>query len=110
MVDGRHQDGAAMLTEPAVMVMGQGAMRFDHAQYAKMAGKEDASIAKFDLSDVQVMCPTDDMAVITYKVQRTMKLAGGKQADMATVDSSTWVRQGGRWLCAVHTESMSPPA
>ncbi|MFD1709469.1 nuclear transport factor 2 family protein [Ottowia sp. GY511] len=110
IVDGRHQEGAAMLTEPAVMVMGRGAMRFDHAQYLQMAGQADAAIEKFALSDVEVLLPTDDVAVITYKVQRTMKPAGGQPAEMATVDSSTWVRQGGQWLCAVHTESMAPAA
>ena len=46
------------------------------------------------------------MAVIAYKVIEDL-LVDGAPLTLEASDASTWVRQDGRWLCALHTESVA---
>jgi hypothetical protein len=59
----------------------------------------------YTLSDVQVRQLTDDVAVIAYKVRERMTVEG-KPLTLEAADASTWIRKNGRWLCALHTESI----
>jgi hypothetical protein len=54
------------------------------------------------------MCPSDDVAIATYRVHQKMEM-DGKPMEMDVVDSSTWVRIGGDWKCAAHTECPEAP-
>lgn len=96
-----------LLAEPALMVSGHGAMRFDHAQYRKMAEQGSMVLKSFEMSDVQTTFATDDIAIVTYRVRQEM--AGRGDADVTVQqmnDSSTWVRDAsGAWKCVMHTET-----
>jgi hypothetical protein len=59
----------------------------------------------YTLSDVQVRQLTDDVAVIAYKVREKMTVEG-KPLTLEAADASTWIRKNGRWLCALHAESI----
>lgn len=52
-----------------------------------------------------VIMPTDEVAVIAYKVHQTGDMKS-KPMDMKCADSTTWVRDGQSWKCALHTETM----
>jgi hypothetical protein len=52
---------------------------------------------------------TDDVAVVAYKVREQMTV-DGKPLTLEAADASTWVRRDGRWLCALHTESIAGDA
>ena len=47
----------------------------------------------------------DDVAVLAYKVHEELTV-DGKPVAFDAADASTWIRRGGRWLCALHTESI----
>jgi ketosteroid isomerase-like protein len=87
------------------MVSAKGAMKFDHAAYRKMAEDDAAySLLDFKFSKMEVIFPTQDVAVLTYQVDQKAEMKG-KQMDAKMSASSTWVKSGDSWLCVIHTES-----
>lgn len=104
MVAGKPEVATAMLTEPAVMVSGHGATKFDHAAYTRMANDDRYKLVDYTLSDMDVIFPRDDVAVATYHVDQKMEMQG-KPLQMKMYDSSTWVKVDGKWRCVMHTES-----
>ena len=55
--------------------------------------------------DVQVVPLGPDAAVLAYTVHERLAV-DGKSVTIDAADASTWVRRGGRWRCALHTESI----
>jgi hypothetical protein len=108
MVDNTPKVATAMLTEPALMVSGHGVNMFDHAGYIKMAKDGKYKLIDYEVSKMDVLFPTDDVAIATYHVNQKMEM-DGKPMEMDSVDSSTWVKDGDSWKCAMHTESPVPP-
>jgi hypothetical protein len=56
--------------------------------------------------DAEVRLIGDDVAILAYKVHEEMTV-DGKPVTIDAADASTWVRRGGRWVCALHTESIA---
>lgn len=108
MVDDKPNVAAGMLAERALMVSGHGAMSFDPAGYLKMANDPSHKLLDYTLSDMDVLFPSDDLAIATYKAEQLVE-HDGKSMAMQVVDSSTWVRNGGDWKCVAHTESVQQP-
>jgi hypothetical protein len=52
---------------------------------------------------VKMVC--DDVVVLAYRVREKVDVEGEPVA-LEAADSTTWVRRDGRWLCALHTESL----
>ena len=91
MVDGKPEVATRMLTEPAVMVSGYGAMKFDHAEYTKMANDDKYKLVDYKLSDLDVVFVTDLLtfqARLLARVPRQAQgvLAGGCVALVAELD------------------------
>jgi hypothetical protein len=64
------------------------------------------AMTSFELNDVNVMFPNDATAIVTYRVKQGVSSRdGGKPTTQEMNDSSTWVLEGSRWLCAMHTET-----
>jgi hypothetical protein len=64
------------------------------------------SLKGFELKPgAQVRLLRDDVALVAYQVHEDL-IVEGKQVSLDAADSSTWVRRGGNWLCAMHTESI----
>jgi hypothetical protein len=74
-------------------------------QIADMMEESTYTLDDFSLSDVTVEQPADGVAIIGYKVHSEMTV-DGKALALDAADTSTWVRQNGRWMCASHTESV----
>lgn len=70
-----------------------------------MTKSGDWDLQSFDFSDVQVIFPHEDTAVIAYKVHQTGSMKG-QDMDLKCADSTTWVRDGRDWKCALHTETI----
>ena len=94
------------------MVSANGSMKFDHAQYRQMAQQCATVLKDFNLGDIDVMQPTEDMAILTYRVKQSMAPRGkdGERTTEEMVDSSTWVRKDNQWQCVAHTETPLHPA
>lgn len=107
MVDEDTDTAIAMLDEPALMVSSHGALQFDRAQYRKMAEDGPMVVKSFEFSDMQVMYPNDDTAVLTYRVKQAIaeRGDGAKEIEQEMADSSVWLRKDGEWLCVMHTET-----
>ena len=104
MVAGKPEVATEILTEPAVMVSGHGATKFDHAAYTKMVNNDQYKLLDYTISDMDVIFPRDDVAVATYHVDQRMEMQG-KPLQMNVYDTSTWVKVDGNWRCVMHTES-----
>ena len=48
----------------------------------------------------------DDVAIVPYKVHEELTV-DGEPVSIDAADACTWVRRNGRWLCALHTESIA---
>ena len=108
IVDSDAPTATGMLTEPALMVNDHGALRFDHAEYARMLDDETMRLVDYRLSDMDVLTPTRDTAVVTYDAEQTVE-SNGKRTTMHAHDTSTWVKVDGQWRCVAHTESLDRP-
>ena len=104
LVDRDADAATAMLAPQALMVSSHGTLRFDPAQYAKMLEDPKHGLLEYTLSDMDVLFPSENVAIATYKANQTMTM-DGKELTQDVVDSSTWVRMGGTWKCVAHTES-----
>jgi len=106
MVDQDTDTALEMLCEPALMVSSHGAMKFDHAQYRKMAEQDSSVLTSFELSDMEVVFPNEDTAVLTYHVKQGLAPRGKSATSVQEMnDTSTWVRIGDQWKCVMHTET-----
>jgi len=108
MLDADTDTAVSMLCEPALMVSQHGALKFDHATYRKMAEQGSMVLTAFELRDIDVVFPNDDTAVVTYGVDQSVAPrppGKGQPVKQRMQESSTWVREDGRWRCAIHTET-----
>ncbi len=106
IVDEDAQTAIDLLTEPALMVSSHGAMKFDHATYRRMAEQGTMTVKSFELSDMESVFPAEHTAVLTYRVRQVLvPRDGSEEIVQQMTDSSTWVRDGDRWQCVMHTET-----
>jgi hypothetical protein len=106
IVDEDTGTATSFLTEPAFMVSGHGAFKFDHAVYRKMAEQGSMVIKSFELSDMDAIFPSPDTVILSYKVRQVLCPRGTTdEITQDMTDTSVWVRQRGEWRCAMHTET-----
>ena len=112
MVDQDTDAALQLLHDPAQMASSHGAMKFDHAGYRKMAEQGSMVVTAFSLSDIEVLCPSETTAVMTYRVKQTVAERdggkngkNGKSTTQDMFDTSTWICVNKRWQCVLHTES-----
>ena len=100
-------DGALALTdEPCLVTGAQGVGSVDKQAYAAMMENATWTIEDFVIGDdVQVRLLSDDTAILAYTVREQLQV-DGESVTFDAADASTWIRRGGRWLCAMHSESI----
>jgi hypothetical protein len=106
MKDKDVQGALALTHDPCIVTGPQGVASIDKDKFAEMMAAGQWTLHDFELRDVQVQHLSDDVAIIGYKVKENMTV-DGKPVTLEAADASTWVRKDGRWLCALHTESIS---
>jgi ketosteroid isomerase-like protein len=101
-------DAAVRLTdEPSIVAGAQGVAQINREAFAAMMRGAKWTLHRFELgADAQVRLLKDDIAVVAYNVLEELTVEG-KAVTVKAADTSTWVRRDGRWLCAVHTESLA---
>jgi hypothetical protein len=55
--------------------------------------------------DVKFSAPDEHTALIAYSVKEELDV-GDKPISLEAYDSSVWIRRGGNWVCAMHTEAV----
>lgn len=102
----RDVDAALELTaDPCLVTGAQGVASIDKPTFAKMMTDGQWVLKDFTFQDVKVQRVSDDVAVVGYKVREDLEVEG-RALTMEAADASTWVRRGGGWVCALHTESL----
>ena len=112
MVDQDVGTAVDLLIEPALTVSGYGILKFDRDGYRRMADQGPMVVTSFELSDFEVLFPNDTTAVVAYRARQGVGKRGQKESAVQEVsDTSTWVLDGDRWRCVLHTETpVNPPA
>jgi ketosteroid isomerase-like protein len=107
MLDEDTDAALALLTEPAFMVSPHGTLKFDHAGYRQMAEQGSMVIKRYELGDIDASFVGNDVAVLSYEVNQVIAPRGdpSRETQQHMKDTSTWVRAGGTWRCAMHTET-----
>lgn len=106
MVDNDTDAALALLEDPALMVSTHGSMMFDHAGYRRMAEHGSMVLTSYDISDMDIVFPSESTAILSYDVQQVVQPRGKKEDFVQQMhDTSTWVRKNNRWKCVMHTET-----
>jgi hypothetical protein len=98
---------ALSLTDfPCLIAGAHGFSSVDKNTYSKIMSSATYTVESFKLSDdAEVRMLSDNVAILAYKVHEEL-IVDGKPVSFDAADSSTWIKRDGRWLCAMHTESL----
>ena len=105
MVDKDAKTAKTMIADECLITGARGAMKLNPDKYEAMTEDGKWRLDSFEFSDAEVIFPSDDVAVVAYKVRQKGEMQG-KAMDMQCADSSTWVRKDDAWKCALHTETV----
>ena len=100
---------ASRMTDDGCIVVGaQGVSAIDAQTMGTLTESQEWQLEKysFDEDSAQVRFLTDDVALVAYKVNENLSVEG-KAVKLEANDASVWVRRNGKWMCAMHTESLS---
>ena len=75
-----------------------------HTLDVEADGISQTKLKSYALSDVKMMMPTSDTAILTYKVNSQAE-AQGQDISGDYYCSSVWVNRGGKWLAVMHSEA-----
>lgn len=100
-------EAAMRLTDfPCLVAGATGVGLIDKETFRKMMSGASWTLHEFEIKDSKVRLANDDVALVAYKVHEDLTVDGGK-ASLDAADTSVWVRRGGQWRCALHTESLA---
>jgi uncharacterized protein (TIGR02246 family) len=107
----QEKDGktAAAMTDDGCIVTGaQGVSAISAQQMEEMTVEGKWTIEEYSLDEknAQVRMIGADVAIVAYKVGERLTVEG-KPVSFDANDASVWVRRNGKWLCAMHTESLA---
>jgi hypothetical protein len=105
MVDKDPETAMKMIHEKCLITGPMGTMQVGPKKYGEMTREGNWQLDRFELSDVNVVCPNEETAVIAYKVHQSGKMKDGPM-DLNCADSTTWVRDGSAWKVVLHTETI----
>ena len=105
-IKGKDIDTMLSLTEfPCIVAGATGVGSLDRDTFMKIMKDEHYTLHDFEVKNSEVRALSDDVACVAYEVHEDLTV-DGKSVSMEATDSSVWVRRNGRWLCAMHTESL----
>ena len=104
----KDAETAMRMTDDSCIVAGaQGVSTIDRKTMGGMLTGGSWTLEDFEIGDdAQVRMLGDDVAIIAYTVREDLTV-DGEPVSLEAADVSTWVRRDGRWLCALHTESLA---
>ena len=105
MKDKDVETAKSLIAKEGLVTGPMGTMTIDPEKYAQMTRDGQWTLDDFELNKVEVVRPTEDSAIIAYEVRQTGDLKG-QPMDLRCADSSVWVKEGGDWKCALHTETI----
>lgn len=105
-IQDRDVDAALRLTEfPCLVAGAKGIGLIDRESFVKMMKDARYTLHGFRVKSAEVRPLNDHVVCLAYEVHEDLTV-DGKKVSVDATDSSVWVRRDGRWLCAMHTESL----
>jgi uncharacterized protein (TIGR02246 family) len=106
-VKAKDIDAAMQLTDdPCIVAGAQGIARVDRKKFVEMMKGARYTLHQFEIKPgAEVRMLDDDTAILAYQVHEDLTV-DGKPVSLDASDASVWVRRDGRWVCALHTESL----
>ena len=106
-IQDKDVDAALALTDDPCLIAGaQGVATVDSIRFRQIMHGAKYTLHSFSIDDqVEARLLNDTVAVLAYNVHEELTVEG-KPVSMDASDASVWVRRDGRWLCALHTESL----
>jgi hypothetical protein len=74
-----------------------------HSLDTDVQGISQVKMKSYALTDIKMIMPTSDTAILTYKVNSQAE-AQGQDISGDYYCSSTWVNRGGKWIAISHSE------
>ena len=103
----KNADAVLRLSDdPCILTGPNGVRRIDPAALASMMETMPYELHEFRIrDDAQVRQLAEDVAVLAYDVHEELTVEGAP-VTIDAAEASTWVRRNGRWVCAMHSESL----
>jgi hypothetical protein len=95
------QSFAELVPSDAIMIFQSGVM----TQPAYVKTMKQRTIARYKLSKIQGFMPTDSTVILLYEALRIGRERNKKFPVGRVVESTTWVRRGGRWVAVLNEET-----
>lgn len=93
--------------DPCVVAGAQGVSTIDKKMMSEMMQDPNYTLHDFVLDDdYQIRMLNDDTAILAYKVREDLTV-DNETLSFDAAEASTWIRRDGRWVCALHTETIS---
>ena len=101
-------DGALRLTDdPCIVAGASGVSRIDNATFRDMMKDVPWTLQSFEFKgNSEVRMLGDDVGILAYTIHEVMTV-DGKPTEFDAAHSSTWLKRNGKWVCAMHTESIA---
>jgi hypothetical protein len=98
---------ATRLTGDRALITGaQGVSEVTSAAIGQMVQSDAWKLKRYTFSDVRVLTPTPDTAILAYHVTEDLEV-DGQPLTLEANDSTVWVRSGDGWVSVLHTESVA---
>jgi hypothetical protein len=96
---------ATKLTGERSLITGaQGVSEVGSATIGKMVQSDAWTLKGYEFSDVKVLMPAPNTAIIAYHVREELDVEG-EALTLEANDATVWTREGGSWVSVLHTES-----
>ena len=98
-----------LTADPCIVVGADGAAEVTKQQLREMLQTSDYRVKSYRINDadVHVREVGDEVAFVAYKIHEESERCG-MPFTLDAFNSSVWMRKGGDWQCAMHTESLAP--
>jgi ketosteroid isomerase-like protein len=105
-IQNRDAETALSMTDDPCLVAGaSGVSLVDRNTFSKMMKNASYTLHDFELRKPEMRLLNDDVALLAYEVHEDMTVEG-KRLSFEAAETSVWTRQDGKWVCALHTESL----
>lgn len=95
----------SMTDDPCIVAGATGVERVDRNKFMKMMQNASYKLHDFELKKPDLRLLNSDTALLAYEVHEDMTV-DGQRLGIDAAETSVWVKRGGRWVCALHTEAL----
>ena len=110
MVSGDSRTLERLTADPCLVVGAQGARTMKRNEVGAMTASSEFQLKSYKVDDstIAVRELGPGIATVAYRVEDRYETNGKPQTAKA-FDTSTWIKKGNSWECAVHAESLIEP-